>query len=33
MAGDPDASCTSKLEAKTLAGGPFVGFRCCRDLK
>jgi hypothetical protein len=31
LAGDPDASCAHKLEAKTLAGGAFVGFRCCRD--
>src|SRR5262249_46559927 len=33
VAGDPDASCTNKFEAKTLAGGPFVGFRCCRDVR
>jgi serine/threonine protein kinase len=33
LAGDPDSSCGHKLEAKSLAGGPLVGFRCCRDLK
>ena len=33
LAGDPDVSCAAKLEAKSLAGGPLVGFRCCRDAK
>jgi serine/threonine protein kinase len=33
LAGDPDSACDKKLEAKSLAGGPLVGFRCCRDLK
>jgi serine/threonine protein kinase len=33
LAGDPESSCNHKLEAKTLAGGPLVGFRCCRDGK
>ena len=33
LAGEPDVSCAAKLEAKSLAGGPLVGFRCCRDAK
>jgi serine/threonine protein kinase len=33
LAGDPDANCAHKLEARTLAGGGFVGFRCCREPK